>query len=210
MARPFASGEEFLGKLGSYRPDCVILDLGLPGIDGLAVCRELREHATLGAVPILILTARVDEADKLLGFELGADDYVTKPFSVREVVARCKALLRRAEGRLGDRTAPVYELGNIKVDCGQLRVTRGKSEVRLTRKELETLRCLIEAKGMVVSRESLLQGVWGYDFSTQTRTVDVHVTRLRKKLGLHLIETVIGAGYRLAREVAAAIKTTTS
>lgn len=210
----FASGEEFLAALPSCKPECVILDLGLPGIDGLAVCQELRSHPVLGAVPILILTARVEEAEKILGFELGADDYVTKPFSVRELSARVRALLRRSEGQVGDREA-VYHVAPgrgvagqaITLDCAQCRVWRGKEEVALTRKELELLRCLVEAKGAVLSRDSLLQGVWGYDFPGETRTVDVHVTRLRKKLGTWIVETVIGAGYRLSKEAIATTKT---
>ena len=201
----YDSGEEFLAAVNGFKPDCVVLDLGLPGIDGLAVCRELRQHPVLGAVPILILTARVEEAEKLLGFELGADDYVTKPFSVRELTARLRALLRRGDAKGVDRATVVYEIAlpkrpALRVDCGQQRVFLGGKELRLTRKELELLRCLIEARGLVVSRDALLQGIWGYDFPGETRTVDVHITRLRKKVGNWIIETVVGSGYRLARE----------
>ena len=205
QTQTYGSGEEFLAKLTVFRPDCVILDLGLPGIDGLAVCRELRGHPTMGSVPILMLTARVEEAEKLLGFDLGADDYVTKPYSVREVVARVKALLRRARGSV-DREAVIYRIDNITIDCGQYRVFRDVEELKLTRKEFELLRSLVEAKGIVVSRDSLLQGVWGYDFPGETRTVDVHVTRLRKKLDTPIIETVIGSGYRLSRDAVEAIQ----
>ncbi len=201
----FRSGEEFLESLASTRPDAVILDLGLPGMDGLAVCRELRRHQVYGRIPILILTARVDEAEVVLGLDVGADDYVRKPFKLREVIARVKALLRRVSGELGAEDPPVYELPGVTLDMAECRLYREGEEIPITHKEMRLLERLIEAKGRVVTRDELLRDVWGYDFLGETRTVDVHVTRLRKKLRSPVIDTVIGMGYRLSKEAATAL-----
>ena len=190
--RTSGSGEDFLEDLTELPPDRLVLGLGPPGLDCLAGGRAGGGHPRFGDVPILILTARVQEAEKLLGFELGADDYVTKPFSVRELVARVRALLRRGAGAAA--AAPIYQLGKVRIDCQQLRVFVGPQEVRLTRRELDLLRTLVEARGRVLSRDVLLTSVWGYDFPGETRTVDVHVRRLRRKLGAELVETVIGSG----------------
>lgn len=177
-------------------PDLVLLDLSLPGMDGFEVCRRLRTTAATESVPILMLTARVAEGDRIAGLDLGADDYVTKPFSVREVLARVRAILRRTpktdeEGRLVDPP--------LAIDLGARTVAVDGREVPLTRKEFDLLVDLLRGRGRVLTRDRLLEKVWGYDFPGETRTVDVHVRRLRKKLGPVAearIETVVGVGYR--------------
>ena len=192
-----ASGSEALRRARVDRPDLVVLDLMLPGLDGLHVCQALRADATTAAVPIIMLTARAEEADRIRGLELGADDYVTKPFSPRELAARVSALLRRVErphapGR-------VLQYGAVTLDSERHRVLVGDDEVRLTAKEFLLLRYLIEHKGRVLSRDLLLTDVWGYQYTGGTRTVDVHVRRLREKvpaLGTALT-TVKQFGYRL-------------
>lgn len=178
-------------------PDLVILDLHLPGMDGTEVCRRLRKESPTASVPVIMLTARVSEADRIAGLDLGADDYVTKPFSVRELLARVRAVLRRA-----DRGEPEREElsdGPIRLDLAARRVLVDGREVALTRKEFDLLADLLRSRGRVRTRERLLEDVWGYDDPGETRTVDVHVRRLRKKLGLaaeERIETVVGVGYR--------------
>jgi two-component system phosphate regulon response regulator PhoB len=179
-------------------PDLVILDLMLPDRPGTDVCRDLRTDAATRSLPILILTARGEEIDRVVGFELGADDYMTKPFSMRELLLRIQAILRRARGDV-DETA-VVRFGRLKIDKAAHRVWVDDKEIELTSLELKLLVMLHERKNRVQSRESLLEEVWGLAADITTRTVDTHVKRLREKLGpaADYIETVRGAGYRFA------------
>jgi DNA-binding response OmpR family regulator len=194
-----ASGPDALASARAAAPDAIILDLMLPGLDGFDVCRALRGHDGTASIPIIMLTARGEEADRVAGLELGADDYVTKPFSAKELVARVGALLRRA-GRRPAPASPVLKYQSIVMDVGRHRVTSGSREVRLTAKEFLLLRYLIEHKGRVLSRDVLLTDVWGYQYTGGTRTVDVHVRRLREKIPLlnDAIETVKQFGYKLS------------
>lgn len=193
-----ADGQEALDKVEAGHPDLVLLDLMLPRLGGLDVCRLLRQrHPSL---PIIILTARGDETDKVLGLELGADDYITKPFSPRELVARVRAVLRRtAPG--GEETGSLLRVGNVTLDPQKYEVTVGGRRIDLAPKEFDLLRMLMANKGVVLTRDVLLQKVWGYDFAGDTRTIDVHIVRLRQKIEEdpsepRLIETVRGVGYR--------------
>jgi two-component system alkaline phosphatase synthesis response regulator PhoP len=192
-----ATGEEGVALAAQKRIDLVLLDLALPGLDGLEVCKALRRSPQTAALPIIILTARVEESDKVVGLELGADDYVTKPFGVKELLARIKAVLRRTAPAQPParqlRAGPFF----LDLDGHVLRVD--DREVTLTRKEYDLLAILIQNRGRVLTRDVLLDRVWGYDYAGETRTVDVHVRKLRKKLGRAAeehIETVIGVGYR--------------
>ena len=190
-----ANGEAGLEAIGRERPRLVILDVGLPGgIDGLEVCRRLRATS---AVPVLMLTARDGEIDRVLGLELGADDYVTKPFSPRELVARVKAILRRADGP--PKEAPeVLVTGRVEVDLGRREARVDGTAVPLATREFDLLAYLAENTGLALSRQQLLDGVWGHGWYGDERTVDVHVRQLRKKLGDALpLATVWGVGYRL-------------
>ena len=179
------------------KPNLVVLDLMLPGMDGLEVCRRVRAESD---VPIIMLTARSDDIDKIVGLELGADDYLTKPFNPRELVARVKAILRRTDrsGSGGDAPAHIA-VGNLQIDPRRRVVEVAGQAVSLRMKEFDLLQTLVENKGMVFSREKLLNVVWGYDFAGETRTVDVHIAHLRHKLnGMDaVIETVWGVGYKL-------------
>jgi two-component system, OmpR family, response regulator len=187
------TGEGGLDAAAREQPRFVVLDLALPDLDGLDLCRQLRDSAD---VPILILTARDEEADRIIGLELGADDYVTKPFSPRELVARVRAVLRRAEPVPLD--AHVIELGELSIDFRSRAVLVAGSPVELRTLEFELLAELARHAGRVVTRDRLLDQVWGISFAGGTRTVDVHVAQLRKKLGRpQLIQTVRGVGYRL-------------
>jgi DNA-binding response OmpR family regulator len=189
-----ADGETALRTIRERRPQLVVLDLGLPGaVDGLEVCRQVRASSDL---PIIMVTARDDEIDRVLGFELGADDYVTKPFSPRELVSRVKAVLRRAEGT--NRRAPaVLRAGELEVDTGRREARVGGEPVALATREFDLLQFLCENRGLALSRRQLLDGVWGADWVGDDRTVDVHVRQLRKKLGDALpLDTVWGVGYR--------------
>ena len=191
-------GDDGLKQLFASRPDAVVLDLMLPGRSGLEVLREVREEPSTRDLPVVVLTARSAEMDKLLGFEHGADDYLTKPFSPRELVARLKALLRRAQpGRAGG----TVEVGDLKVDTLAREATWKGKLLTLTPREFELLAFMASRPGRVSTRDELLRKVWGYDYMGETRTVDVHIRRLRAKLGAksNLIETVMGAGYKLAR-----------
>jgi DNA-binding response OmpR family regulator len=190
-----ATGPDGLKQLAAQRPDLVILDLMLPGLDGFGVCREIRRQAD---TPILMLTARTDDTDKIVGLELGADDYLTKPFNPRELSARVKAILRRAQGGAA-RPTRVLELAALRVDLERREVTVGARQVPLRTKEFGLLSTLLENRGIVMQRDRLLELVWGYDYFGETRTVDVHVMHLRDKLegsGV-AIETVRGIGYKL-------------
>ena len=193
-----ADGETALRQFQARPADLVILDLMLPGKDGFEVFRELRK---MSQVPVIMLTARASETDRVLGLEFGADDYMTKPFSPRELVARVKAVLRRVEHREPDENQ-VLRVGEITLDPLRHRVTVGDREVQLAPREFELLRMLMANKGVVLNRDLLLEKVWGYDYAGDTRTVDVHVVRLRQKLEPDpshptYIETVRGVGYRM-------------
>lgn len=189
------SGEDGLSRLAERSPKVVLLDLNLPGIDGVEVCRRIR--ATGSDVPVIMLTARDSEVDKVVGLELGADDYVTKPFSPRELLARVKAVLRRAEDQPSQSRS--IDVHGFEIDTGRRQVvTPTGSVVRPTAKEFDLLWYLAENHGMVLSRSQILSAVWGYDYFGETRTVDVHIRQLRKKLDGVPIETVWGVGYRMA------------
>jgi two-component system alkaline phosphatase synthesis response regulator PhoP len=185
---------------GGYR--VVVLDLQLPGMDGLSLCAELRRDRRTRSLPVIMLTARGDEADRIVGLEVGADDYVVKPFSPKELVARVRALMRRLERPEDEDEAPIRD-GPLEVDRTR-HVVRWKGEaVHLTAKEFALLLALVEARGRVLSRQQLLEDVWGYSYADGTRTVDVHVRRLREKLpglGDRLI-TVKSLGYRMVPEI---------
>ena len=192
-------GRAALDRIKALSPALLILDLMLPEIDGWEVCRRVRAGTGVpdSNLPIIMLTARDEDVDKIVGLELGADDYMTKPFNPRELVARVKAILRRAE-----RTAApgkVLRLGNLLIDPARREVAVDGQPIELRTKEFDCLLTLAEHKGIVLSREKLLELAWGYDFAGQTRTVDVHVAHLRKKLNhcTAQIETVTGVGYKL-------------
>ncbi len=192
-------GESGLREARRAPPHLVLLDLTLPGLDGMEVCRALRVTRETETIPIIMLTARVEERDKVLGLDLGADDYITKPFSLREVLARVRAVLRRSPGSADDTPRPLVN-GAVSVDEARRRVHVGEREIQLTRKEFDLLAELLRRPGRVLTREQLLERVWGYDHPGETRTVDVHVRQLRKKLGApaaEAIETVVGVGYRM-------------
>jgi phosphate regulon transcriptional regulator PhoB len=195
--RTARNGSDALKQVRSAPPDLVVLDLMLPELDGLEVCRRLRQDPSTAAVPVIMLTARGDETDRVVGLELGADDYITKPFSPKELVARVKAVLRRARPAEGP---DVFDVAGLRVDFGRRQVMVGGESVSLTPKEFDLLRALIEARGRVLSREFLLDRVWGYARAgeIESRTVDVHVRRLRQKLGAEgrRIVTAKTAGYR--------------
>ena len=177
-----------------HRPDLVILDVMLPGMDGFEVCRAIRREAD---TPVVMLTARTDDIDAIVGLELGADDYITKPFNPRALVARVKAILRRTDGTV--RLGRPIEVGTLRIEPRRREVTVGNRAVDLRAREFDLLAALARDPGVVLSREALLEDVWGTDFPGETRTVDVHVSELRKKLGPDgpTIESVRGVGYRL-------------
>jgi DNA-binding response OmpR family regulator len=196
-----ADGRRGLEAVRDQRPRMVILDVGLPAldglpaIDGLEVCRRLRAE---GDVPILMLTARDGEIDRVLGLEMGADDYVTKPFSPRELVARVRAILRRADGSVGREAPGVLLAGEVEVDTGRREARIDGVVVPLATKEFDLLRYLAENSGLALSRQQILDAVWGAGWYGDERTIDVHVGQLRKKLGPQLpLATVWGVGYRL-------------
>ena len=187
-------GQEVLDKVRRSRPDLVVLDLMMPRIDGIEVCRRLRKDTS---IPIIMLTARGDDVDKVVGLELGADDYVTKPFNPRELVARVKAVLRRATSRVGVDTT--VDVGDVSIDPGRREVTISGKPVQMRAKEFDLLLALAQENGRVLSREQLLSRVWGYEYFGDSRTVDVHVTWVRDKLegSCAQVQTVRGVGYKL-------------
>jgi len=194
--RVAVTGEDALNLILSGPPSLILLDLNLPGMNGFEICRRLRAETSTASVPILMLTARTDETDKVLGLNMGADDYITKPFSMRELVARVNAALRRSDGPTLDR--PVFDNGALRIDPSTFRVSYQGSEIRMTRKEFALLSELARNQGRVLTRETLLDRVWGMSYFGDSRTLDVHIRRLRQKLGdPALIETVTGIGYRL-------------
>ncbi|HEU5196135.1 MAG TPA: response regulator [Methylomirabilota bacterium] len=199
--RTAGSGGEAMARVRSRAPDLIVLDLMLPGMDGLEVCRRLRGDSATAGLPIIMLTAKADEVDRIVGLELGADDYLAKPFSPKELVARVRAVLRRA--RPGE-TTHVLSVGAVSLDPARHTVTVGGRAVELTPKEFDLLHALLAAAGRVLSREHLLNRVWGYARADEieSRTVDVHIRRLRAKLGAEerRIATIKGVGYRFDSE----------
>jgi DNA-binding response OmpR family regulator len=192
-----ASGDAALKVAGEDPPKLIVLDLNLPVLNGVEVCRLLRARAATKSVPIIMLTARSTEGDRVSGLDAGADDYVTKPFSPRELAARVRAVLRRGRGE--EEAAPlIYRGQHLVADFEAVNITVDGEPIRLTRREFELLRYLVENRNRVLSRDRLLERVWGYDRLIETRSVDVHVGRLRSKLGAagRQIETVVGLGYR--------------
>lgn len=193
-------GEDALDLAKSKSPDLILLDLMLPGLDGLEVCKELKNERKTRPIPVIMLTAKAQESDKVIGLELGADDYVTKPFSPRELIARIKAVLRRGKEKLPE----VIKIGDLGLDFSKIEVTVKGRPVELTSKEFELLKTLIQAKGRVLSRDYLLDNVWGFNHAIEieTRTVDVHIRTLRKKLksAAKYIITVKNYGYRFEYE----------
>ena len=206
LAEVLNSGSEVLPHVRRQAPDLVLLDLMLPGLNGLEICRAMRSEPTLAAIPIIMLTAKSEEADRIVGLELGGDDYVTKPFSPKELVARVGAVLRRAgrsrsgQGRL--------RFGDVLIDAEQHVVTVDGAEVRLTAKEYLLLKYLVEHPGRVLSRDLLLSDVWGYRYTGGTRTVDVHIRRLREKMPVlrDAIVTIKQFGYKLLESPAPAAR----
>lgn len=195
-------GEDALDLASRQYPDLILLDLMLPGIDGLEVCKTLKKESKTSSIPIIMLTAKSQESDKVVGLELGADDYITKPFSPRELIARIKAVLRRATEK--EKLPEVFQSGDLRIDFSKISVSVKDKPVELTAKEFELLKTLLKAKGRVLSRDYLLDSIWGYDHAMeiQTRTVDVHVRTLRKKLksAAKMILTVKNYGYRFEVE----------
>jgi DNA-binding response OmpR family regulator len=190
----FDNGHEGLVGVQQGQFDFLILDLNLPDLDGFTICRELRRTPRTASLPILILTARASEQDRVTGLELGADDYLGKPFSVRELLARVTAILRRS--KRGETDSSVYDDGELRIDGRTLRVHVEGEEVKLARKELELLWMLVRNRPAVVSRDRILSEVWHVADDVETRTVDAHIRNLRKKIGKDRIRTVIGYGYR--------------
>ena len=192
----YIDGLTALEGIRSTEPELVVLDVMLPGMDGFEICRTLR--AEKNNVPIIMLTARDEEIDKIIGLELGADDYLTKPFNPRELIARIKAVLRR--NKLSSRSSQsVLQVGDITIDNDRREVTINGEPIALRTQEFELLRVMAEEEGRVFSREQLLHQAWGYSFAGQTRTVDVHIAQLRKKMAMSAarIETITGFGYKL-------------
>jgi two-component system alkaline phosphatase synthesis response regulator PhoP len=177
-----------------HRPSLILLDLMLPGMSGMELCRRLRRESLTEKTPVIMLTAKAAEGDKILGLDTGADDYIIKPFSIKEVIARVRAVLRRVETD----SSPAYSDAQLSVDFADMRVTCTDRQVKLTRKEFALLEHLIQNSGRVASRQQLLDNVWGYSYFGDTRTLDVHIRRLRQKLEEcgSCIETVVGVGYR--------------
>jgi DNA-binding response OmpR family regulator len=187
-----STGVGALDAVRDHRPRLVVLDIGLPDIDGLEVCRRIR---SVGNLPVIFLTARGDEVDRVLGLELGADDYLTKPFSPAELVARVKAVLRRVDG---GPPAEIVQAGRLVIDVGRREIRIDEKPTEFTTKEFDLLRFLAERPGLAQSRQQILDGVWGFDWYGDVRTVDVHIAQVRKKLGeACTITTVRGIGYRM-------------
>ncbi|MEC9490476.1 MAG: response regulator transcription factor [Halanaerobiales bacterium] len=196
-----ADGREAMDKL-SGEIDLVVLDLMLPEIDGMEVCRRMRGSQELRQIPIIMLTAKGEEVERILGLEMGADDYMTKPFSPRELVARIKAIFRRLKEFKADSEKlkdEIIEAGKLKLDISRHEVIYDQEKIVLTPKEFELLRYLVINQGRVLSRDLLLEKIWGYEYAGDTRTVDVHVRRLRKKIKADYIATVRGVGYKFVK-----------
>jgi two-component system alkaline phosphatase synthesis response regulator PhoP len=195
------NGNDALKLAKDEKPDLIVLDLMLPGIDGIEICKILKRDEDTEKIPIIMLTARGEETDKILGLELGADDYVTKPFSVKELIARIKAVLRRSS-EVNKKQESIIKIRDIVIDTEKHEVTKNGKALELTLKEFEVLKILALNKGKVLSRDFLLDEVWGYDYYGETRTVDVHIRHLRRKIedddkDPKYIETIRGVGYRM-------------
>lgn len=199
--RGFEGGAELFEALESARPLLILLDIMLSGTDGMKILKQLREKSATADIPVIMVTAKSDRLDKVRGLDCGADDYVTKPFDILELIARIKAVLRRSKAK--QNTAEVLECGEIEADLPQRRITVSGNEITLTYKEFELLVFLMENKGKVVARTTLLDKIWNTDFEGESRTVDVHIRTLRQKLGAagELIETVRNVGYRMCSDV---------
>jgi two-component system alkaline phosphatase synthesis response regulator PhoP len=194
--RTAANGTEALAQVAASQPALIVLDLMLPDIDGIEVCRRIRKTSD---VPILMLTARDEDVDKIIGLEVGADDYLTKPFNPRELVARVKSILRRSTPERRQVESKQLSHGDLTIDAGRREVRVGDEEIQLAPKEFDLLWELLDHRGLVLTRDQLLERVWGYTFAGDTRTVDVHVRQLRRKLGdASPIVTVWGVGYKVA------------
>jgi two-component system alkaline phosphatase synthesis response regulator PhoP len=191
--RTAGDGVEGLKTIHSYQPDLIILDVMLPGMDGMEVLSQLRRESN---AYVIMLTARSEETDKLVGLTVGADDYLTKPFSPRELMARIKAALRRYQKPTAEVERKIYSFEQVRIDSGSRKVRVGGREIDLTSLEFDLLVTLAEHHGLVLTRQQLLEKVWGYDYFGDLRVVDVHIGHLRQKLGEKFIETVRGAGYR--------------
>ena len=196
------TGEDALKSAIKEFPGLIILDLMLPGMDGLEVCKALKKDAKTANIPIIMLTAKTQESDKIVGLELGADDYITKPFSVRELIARVRAVIRRVKEK--EKLPEVLKIGDLSVDFSKIAVFVKGKQIEVTSKEFELLKALIKANGRVLSRDFLLDNIWGFDnaIEIQTRTVDVHIRTLRKKLKTEAkrVITVKNYGYRFFSE----------
>lgn len=195
------NGIDGLNIAKNEKPDLVLLDLMLPGMDGFDVCKEIKRNNDTSNISIIMLTAKGEELDKILGLELGADDYITKPFSVRELLARVKAVLRRSNSLESNKKEDIYDNGRLKADFERHEVTINNERIDMTLKEFELLEVLIKNKGKILRREMLLDKIWGYEYIGETRTVDVHIRYLRKKIeeddkNPKLVETIRGVGYR--------------
>jgi DNA-binding response OmpR family regulator len=196
--RAVTTGSAALTQVASEQPALIILDLMLPDLDGIEICRRIRKTSD---VPILMLTARDEDVDKIIGLEVGADDYLTKPFNPGELVARVKSILRRANPERRELESAYLEHGDLSIDAGRREVTVGDEEIQLAPKEFDLLWELLDHQGLVLNRDQLLERVWGYTFAGDTRTVDVHVRQLRRKLGdASPIVTVWGVGYKVSAE----------
>lgn len=198
-AEGFADSTELFLALSNKTPELVLLDIMLPGMDGIDILKRLKKNKQTENVPVIMLTAKGSEYDKVIGLDNGADDYVSKPFGMMELVSRIKAVLRRTQPK---ENKAELQCGNISLNAEKHVVMAGGQSVILTFKEFELLRILMENKGMVLSRDKLLEKIWGYDFDGETRTVDVHVRTLRQKLGDpgQIIETIRGVGYLIGEE----------
>lgn len=199
------NGKEGLDQAQRTRPDLLVLDLMLPDLGGLEICKTLKQDPATRNIPIMMLTAKSDEVDRIVGFELGADDYMTKPFSPREFTLRVKAILKRTQSPGTQTPQKVIEFGNLHMDLEKFEVKVGGEEIKLTALEFKLLKFLHERKGRVASRDQLLDRVWGYQKDLNTRTVDTHIKRLREKLGEagSYIETLRGLGYRFVDQLPA-------
>ena len=192
----FEDGRAFMEALAFETPELVLLDIMLPGEDGIEILKKLRNSAKTKEIPVIMVTAKGSEYDKVIGLDTGADDYITKPFGMMELVSRIKAVLRRT---IREKTDTKYQIGNLLIDVEKHKVKVEGKTVALTLKEFELLEKLMKNRSIVLTRDRLLEEIWGYDFTGETRTVDVHVRTLRQKLGTagELIETVRGVGYRI-------------
>ncbi len=195
-AEGFSAAPSFFAALQKKKPDCVLLDIMLPGTDGLQILKELRENPHTGQIPVIMLTAKTSEYDKVKGLDMGADDYIAKPFGVMELISRVKALLRRSQGQNAEH---VLSYGDLTLDPDRRLVIAQNEKISLTYKEFELLYCLLQNQGIVLSRDKIMEKVWGFDFEGESRTVDMHIKSLRQKLGTmgKAIQTVRGVGYKI-------------